>query len=130
MQTDAAGLAIQVVFKLPIKKGDKKMKAFQTKKTGGYSFDRASQYIDVESAALLLTTEAIPMKKFEDNKPTDVVEFYRYWFLQEGTEPFEVKLKEELSSPTYLGNYVFENIEATLFNNNVFFRADSAKAVK
>lgn len=78
----------------------------------------------------MLTEEAYLMKKFIDDKPTDEVEWYRYWFIQEGNEPFEVKIKVPLTNLVFLNGYIFENLEATLFDNNVYFRANSAKAAK
>ncbi|MDB1689321.1 hypothetical protein [Enterococcus casseliflavus] len=32
------------------------------------------------------------MKKFIDGKSIDEVEWYHYWFIQEGNEPFEVNM--------------------------------------
>ncbi|WP_270280383.1 hypothetical protein [Enterococcus gallinarum] len=106
------------------------MKAKKFNVGGGYTPDRASQYNETSLPSQLLTEEAYPMKKFIDGKPTDEVEWYRYWFIQAGNEPFEVKMKVPLTNPVFLNSYIFENLEATLFDNNVFFRADSAKEVK
>lgn len=106
------------------------MKVKKGNSNGGYSKERVFQYIKTDLVSQLLTEEADLIKKFVDNKPTEEIEWYRYWFIQEGNVPFEVKLKVPLSKPVFLEGYIFENIEATLFNNTIYFRADSAKSLK
>lgn len=106
------------------------MKARKFNTGGGYTPDRASQYNETALPSQLLTVDPYLMKKYVDGKPTDEVEWYRYWFIQEGNEPFEVKMKVQITDPLFLHGYIFENLEATLFDNNVYFRAESAKVVK
>lgn len=102
------------------------MKLTAIKKNGGYSQELARQCISIEEEVRLLTLKAQLVRKFVDDKATDEIEWYKYWFIQEGSEPFEVKLKAELTDTSFLDKMIFDGIEATVYKNNIFFRANIA----
>lgn len=108
-----------------------KANAFK-KRAGGYSTEKAEQYIDPSKHVVVLTTEPDEKKKYDQDAQayTDEIDSYRLWFVQEGTPPFEVKFDVEPPIVDFLSKVTFENLQACTVGYDVYFKADSIKAVK
>lgn len=97
---------------------------------GGYSNQKAEQYVDLQEPIYLFSDELEPQQKFEDGKPTGEIIAYKTWFGQKGLPPFQVKFLEEPNLPDYLSLVTFENLQACEVNYNVYFKADGMKEVE
>ena len=103
---------------------------FNTRRGGGYSATLAAKIFDPSKPFHSLSRELEPQMKFEDKKPTDEIQSYKAWFVQEGLPPFEVKFEQEVPLPPFLSVVLFENIQACEVSYNVYFKADGIKEVK
>lgn len=99
------------------------------KKTG-YSTITADGYIEKSEAIHSVSVELEEQFKYEDNKRTEEITGYKAWFIQKGLPPFVVKFEKKINLPDYLSLIEFENLQAIEVNYNVYFKADSFKAVK
>ncbi|MCT4443941.1 MULTISPECIES: hypothetical protein [Lactiplantibacillus] len=102
-------------------------------KRGGDNYDAqtAEQFISEGQIVKSLTAEVDVKMKWKDNKPTDEVSGYNYWFGTEGLNPFEVKFDHELEDlPAQFADVSFENLRAIQIRSNVYFKADGIRAVK
>ena len=108
-----------------------KANAFK-KRAGGYSAEKAEQYIDTSKPVVVLTTEVDVKKKYDQDAQayTDEIDSYRLWLIQEGTPPFEVKFGSKPNTFDFLNEVMLVNLEACTVGYDVYFKADSIKAVK
>lgn len=101
------------------------MKAF--KKTS-YSKSVADDYINKDLPVVYVTNVVETMYKYEDSHRTDSVSGYRYWFIQDGLNPFRVKFSEKLSEGLNAFDQVtFDELEGIEIKGNVYFRAKGVK---
>ncbi|WP_434716767.1 hypothetical protein [Lacticaseibacillus paracasei] len=104
------------------------MKAF---KKAGYSKSVADDYIRQDLPVVFVTSLEETMYKYEDNHRTDQVTGHRYWFVQEGINPFQVKFPEKLSEGLNLfDELTFEELEGIEIRGNIYFRAQGVKPFK
>lgn len=97
---------------------------------GGYTEQLATSILDYSKPIISISTELEIQRKFEDKKPTDEVQAYKAWFLQEGLPPFQVKFIEQVKLPKFKTVVSFENLQACEVGNNIYFKADDIKEVK
>ncbi|MGO3096117.1 MAG: hypothetical protein ACTIIY_08380 [Lacticaseibacillus paracasei] len=104
------------------------MRAF---KKSGYSPEVAEDYIDSKKPVIFLSSFVEKQFKYEDNHRTNEVSGYKYWFVQEGLNPFSVKFSEELNEGLNLLDEVFfVELEGIEIRGNVYFRAKDVKSTK
>lgn len=86
----------------------------------------ASVVTDVSKPYYLLSTDYTLKFKYDDNGRTDKITGYKYWFMQDNSEPFQVALPAELNKnlKIFIG-YKFQNLEAYDYNGAIYFRAES-----
>lgn len=104
-------------------------------KTG---FTQSNQYS--ETAALKFIPKNVPVKcvtsfietqyEYVDKQRTDNIKGYKFWFIQEGLNPFTVKFDHKPELPKFLSIVEFENLQGIEIRSNVYFKADSLKVVK
>lgn len=97
---------------------------------GGYSLLTTSKYIVPALPIYSLSTELEVQRVFENGRPTNEIQAYKVWFVQEGLEPFQVKFLEEIELPDFLSVVEFDNLEACEIKRNVYFRANGINEVK
>lgn len=101
------------------------MISMRIRNISGYSPQTASKYADIDAKFIILTTEPEESVVWKDNQPTEVVNGYKYWFIQvDGQEPFQVKFKKKLQSISFLDQVGLKHLEACEINRNVYFKAD------
>ncbi|MGQ7596347.1 hypothetical protein ACTGVC_07635 [Streptococcus suis] len=83
----------------------------------------ASVVTDVSKPYYLLSTDYTLKFKYDDNGRTDKITGYKYWFIQDNSEPFQVALPAELNKNLKI--FKFQNLEAYDFNGTIYFRAES-----
>ncbi|MCP9309815.1 hypothetical protein [Lacticaseibacillus paracasei] len=104
------------------------MRAF---KKSGYSREVADQYVDSNKPVTYVTSFAEKQYRYEDNRRTDEVSGYRYWFFQEGLNPFQVKFPKTLNEGLNpFDELNFDGLEGIEIRGNVYFRADDVKPAK
>lgn len=96
----------------------------------GYSTSIADQILNPSKPVLSLSTELEVQRKFEDKKPTDEIQAYKAWFVQEGLPPFQVKFEEPVKLPKFQSIVSFDNLQACEVGYNIYFKADDIKEVK
>lgn len=86
----------------------------------------ASVVTDVSKPYYLLSTDCTLKYEYDDSGRTDKITGYKYWFIQDNSEPFQVALPSELNKnlKIFIG-YKFQNLEAYDFNGALYFRAES-----
>ena len=101
------------------------------KKSNTYSVNTRLEYV-VDNKPILIATSHVDVKyKWVNKEPTDEIEGYTYHFVQDGVNPFSVKVAEKLDKiPDYLTEVELENFEAIEFQGKVFFRASRIKVTK
>lgn len=99
----------------------------KTLSSGSYNEYNASQFVNLNEVCISLSTEFRKTFKYVDGKRTDEISGYKAWFVQEGTDPFEVKFASEPKLPKFGSEVKLLNLEACIFNNNVYFRASGLK---
>ena len=99
-------------------------------KSTGYSKATAAAVLENGNPINYLGPDLEPKYKWENNRPTSEIESYSTWFIQEGLPPFEVKFPNKVKLPEFLSIVEFDNIQATEYKNNVYFKADGFKEVK
>lgn len=106
------------------------MKAKFNRKKNGYTPEKAYEYVDTKKPILSLSTELDIQNVFKDKKPTDEIDCYKAWFVQEGLEPFSVKFKKEIDLPKFLSVIEFTDLQACEIKFNVYFKAEDISEVK
>lgn len=106
------------------------MKSNNTKRTGGYTSDLASDILDTSKPVHSLSIELEPQFVFENKKRTDEVQAYKAWFSQSGLPPFEVKFENQVKLPAYLSVVTFDDLQACEVGYNIYFKAENIKEVK
>ncbi|AZR98430.1 TPA: hypothetical protein ACGOYL_000867 [Streptococcus suis] len=102
---------------------------FKFKTKSGYSNQLFIDIFGNIQTAIALSPQAEVRMKYVDNAPTNEIDSYRYWFVIEGQQPFEVKF----SNPQNIEQFdeiKFENPEACNVRGNIYFRANSATVIK
>ncbi|BCK44108.1 hypothetical protein DAT299_16720 [Streptococcus suis] len=102
---------------------------FKFKTKSGYSNQLFIDIFGNVQTAIALSPQAEIRMKYIDNAPTNDIDSYRYWFVIEGQQPFEVKF----SNPQNIEQFdeiEFENPEACNVRGNIYFRANSANVIK
>lgn len=100
------------------------------KKQSGYSEQLANNILDKSKPIYCISTELEIQRKFEDKKPTDEIQSYKAWFIQEGLDPFQVKFIEQVQLSDFLSVVSFESLRACEVGYNIYFKADDMKEVK
>ncbi|WP_304651741.1 hypothetical protein [uncultured Ligilactobacillus sp.] len=99
------------------------------KRKSGYSAETAYDYIDVKKPVYSLSTELEEQNVFKDGKPTEEIDSYKAWFIQEDLPPFYVKFPNKIKLPEFLDVIEFDNLEACEIRYNVYFRAENVQSV-
>lgn len=95
----------------------------------GYSSSTAKQVLSDKPIQFVgPTLEAKYVWK--DGQPTNQIQGYATWFVQEGLPPFTVKFTDEVKLPNFLQEVEFTDLEACEVRNNVYFRAKGLKELK
>ena len=101
--------------------------AFKMKTTkGGYTTTLADKIISPKQPIYSLSTELEPQQRFEDGKPTGEIIAYKSWFVQEGQDPFQVKIK----LPAFQSMIQFDTLQACEVKYNIYFKANGLKEVR
>jgi hypothetical protein len=103
---------------------------FNNTRQSGYSSQLATNVLDNAKPIHSLSLELEIQRKFEDKKPTDEVQAYKAWFVQEGLPPFQVKFEEQVELPKFQSIVLFDNLQACEVGYNVYFKADDIKEIK
>ncbi|WP_156010883.1 hypothetical protein [Streptococcus ruminantium] len=81
---------------------------------------------DTKEPYFLLSSEPTLQFEYKDNQRTDNIVGYKYWFIQNHTEPFQVKFSSKLNNNLKkFEAYKLLNLEAFEIDGNVYFRAES-----
>lgn len=92
----------------------------------GYTADTAAKYIDPSLKLVMITTSPQVLVVWKDNKPTDEVKGYNYWFIDEdGAEPFKIKFAKKLANHSFLDHVMVKGLQACEINKKVFFRGET-----
>lgn len=92
----------------------------------GYSELTAAKYVDSTKKMVVLTTEPKKMVVWKNNRPTDEVAGYSYWFIEfNGLEPFKIKFPLKLESLKFLDTIKISGLKACEVENSVYFKADN-----
>ena len=102
---------------------------FKFKNKSGYSSQLFQEIFGNEKTAIVLSPEPIIRMKYVDNKPTNEIDSYRYWFVIKGQQPFEVKFPAQQAIEQF-DEIEFQGIEACNVRGNIYFRANSATVLK
>ena len=97
--------------------------AFKFKGNFGYTSQLFNEITHNVKKAIALSPQAEIRMKYVNNLPTDEIDSYRYWFVIEGLQPFEVKFSQ-------FDEVELENPEACNIKGNIYFRASSATVIK
>ena len=97
---------------------------FKIKAKTGYSSQLFQEIFGNEKTAIVLSPEPIIRMKYVDNKPTDEIDSYRYWFVIKGEQPFEVKFSAQQTIEQF-DEIEFQVAEACNVRGNIYFRANS-----
>ena len=103
--------------------------AFKFKGNFGYTSQLFNEITHNVKKAIALSPQAEIRMKYVNNLPTDEIDSYRYWFVIEGLQPFEVKF----SAPQDISQFdevELEYPEACNIKGNIYFRASSATVIK
>ena len=97
---------------------------FKFKNKSGYSSQLFQEIFGNEKTAIVLSRDPIIRMKYDDNKPTDEIDSYRYWFVIKGEQPFEVKFSDQQTIEQF-DEIEFQGAEACNVRGNIYFRANS-----
>lgn len=97
---------------------------FKFKNKSGYSSQLFQEIFGNEKTAIVLSPEPIIRMKYVDNKPTDEIDSYRYWFVIKGEQPFEVKFLAQQTIEQF-DEIELHGAEACNVRGNIYFRANS-----
>lgn len=97
---------------------------FIFKNKSGYSSQLFQEIFGNEKTAIVLSPEPIIRMKYVDNKPTDEIDSYRYWFVIKGEQPFEVKFSAQQTIEQF-DEIELHGAEACNVRGNIYFRANS-----
>lgn len=92
-------------------------------KKSSYKAEVASKYINPEKLIRFASSYTERQYRYEDGKNTGEITGYKYWFVQEGLNPFVVKFEKELDVIKFLDPIVFIGLEGIEIKTNVYFRA-------
>ncbi|MBP2057224.1 hypothetical protein J2Z60_000388 [Lactobacillus colini] len=90
---------------------------------GGYSKEVVKENLFIEKHIINLSKVAVPQYRWENSERTSDVIGYKSWFIQEGTDPFEVKFETKPTLPPFLSEVSFDDLEGCEVRSNVYFRA-------
>lgn len=96
------------------------------RRNSGYSADTAAKYVDPSLKLVMITTNPQISVVWKDNKPTEEVNGYNYWFIDEdGAEPFKIKFAKKLGNLSFLDRVLVKGLKACEVNGKVYFKGDS-----
>lgn len=99
-------------------------------KKSAYTSESALKYIATDKPIRFASSYTERQYKYEDGKSTGEITGYKYWFVQDGLNPFVVKFPNEIKNTEFLAAIEFENLEGIEIRNNVYFRAEAIRVVK
>lgn len=89
----------------------------------GYSKEVVEENLFIEKPIISLSKVAVPQYRWENSGRTNDIIGYKSWFIQEGTEPFEVKFETKPTLPPFLAEVELENLEGCEVRGYVYFKA-------
>lgn len=91
----------------------------------GYSKEIGEKYVDQSKPLYFLSSFVEKQFEWENNQRTDTISGYRYWFVQDGVNPFRIKFKDELKEiPAILSEVKIPDLEGIEVKNKVYFKAN------
>lgn len=97
----------------------------------GYSKTIGEKYVDQSRPLYFVSSEVEIVKVWENGRPTDEIDGYRYSFVQEGVNPFKIKFQNDLKElPPLLSQIKVPDLEGIEVRNKVYFRANELEVVK
>lgn len=104
---------------------------FVKRDRNGYSQEVAGKYIDQNKPLYIVSTFVEKQFNWVNNQRTDEVTGYRYWFIQDGVNPFRIKFTEELKElPPFQSEVKIPDLEAIEVRNKVHFKASMLEVVE
>ncbi|MBB2507474.1 hypothetical protein G5S33_00865 [Staphylococcus cohnii subsp. cohnii] len=99
-------------------------------KKNGYSSEVAKRYVEDKDIYFVSSFPEVQFK-YENDQRTNEITGYKYYFLQEGLNPFIIKFEDEIKElPPFLSKVTIENLEGIEIRSNVYFKAQSITVAK
>lgn len=101
------------------------MRAFHK---SGYSKETAERYVDPSNPLNYLSSFVEKVYKYADGHRTNEISGFRYWFFQDGLNPFQIKFDKPLSEGLNpFDQVMIEGLQAVEIRGNVYFKAEGVK---
>lgn len=97
----------------------------------GYSLEIANKYVSGDKDLYWVSSFEEIQYRYEDNQRTNEIAAYKYYFAQEGLNPFAVKFEKKIKSmPEFLSKVKLVGLEGIEVRNNVYFKAQDIEVVE
>jgi len=101
------------------------------KMKSGYSTEIAKQYVTEGKPIYFVSSFEEIQHKYVDGERTNEIAAYKYYFVQEGLNPFAIKFENEIiDMPSFLSKVSVIDLEAVEVRSNVYFKAKSIEVIK